>query len=122
MEEVIQQLEKAEGPDRDLDLAIANVKADVPWKWMDRDRRTVTSETYGPNAPGNPVCTLESFTGSLDEALILAPGDWKSLRFERTGNTWGCFLDGIDTNAKTCELALCIAGLKARSVKNGELT
>lgn len=123
-EELIARLEKLSGPDREADLAILNtISQKGTWFFHDKHRLVVICDEFGPGAPGNSVCSLEDFTGSIDAArtLILpeysfgglsqiSPRDWIMLIFSRTDShaRW-------EGEASTAEAAICIAALRARS-------
>lgn len=104
---LIERLEKATGPDRGLHGMIA-VAAGVA---VDVNPRNPQFAKFGDD---DIFTRCPNYTESIDAALTLLPEGWCSLRFERTHDTWGCFLDGDDTNAVTPAIALCIAALKAR--------
>lgn len=93
-DDLIERLEKATGSDRELDAEIMMARY-AGGKW--------------------PSGQVRRYTDTIDCALKLVPEGWRSLRFERTRSTYGCFLDGIDTNAATPAIALCIAALKAHA-------
>jgi hypothetical protein len=132
MDDLIEKLGRATGPDRELDLAIINFKADLPWKWMHVWSDTIVQEKYGPvgpKTPGNPICSLERFTESMDDAMTLMPKG-AGIRLERywlrDREAWTAVAStgGIPSNparqfvaedAYTPALALCIAALKARA-------
>lgn len=54
------------------------------------------------------------YTEDLNDAMSISTR-WRSIRFEKTGDTFGCFVDAIDTNAATPTLALASAQLRARA-------
>lgn len=54
------------------------------------------------------------YTEDLNDAMSISTR-WRSIRFEKTGETFGCFVDAIDTNAATLTLALASALLRARA-------
>lgn len=128
MKDLIERLEKATEPDRELDLAILNSGAPKPWVWLDRERETVTSNRYGKGAAGNPVASLERFTELLDDAMVLVPGDYAvDVTFYTSGagdaRLWTGERGQSDTSFSTwggtyrpasAAIALCIVALKAR--------
>lgn len=65
---------------RETDLAIMQAISGHPWRWADsrtfEPQTVITWDQYGADAPGNPVCSLEDFTGSFDNALMLALEGW----------------------------------------------
>lgn len=107
MKSLIERLEKASGPDRELDVEIA-MAIDLPWNKAQR-----TGDGKSLVAP--------FFTSSLDAAMTLVPEgyDW-SLFYDNGEAISGCMPaseDGCcfsDNHAPTPALALCIAALKAR--------
>lgn len=101
MSDLIERLEKATGPDRQLDAAISEALTGIPEK--------IAFE--------HPNFVPPRYTASIDAALTLVPGSMVSLRFQRTGQTWGCYLNGRDTNATAPAIALCIAALRARTAE-----
>jgi hypothetical protein len=111
--ELIERLEKATGPDRDLDAQIF---------------RDLIG--FSPNAlpqfwpaVGNQV---PRYTSSIDEAQTLVPPahDW-SLHVDNGEAIVGCMpesedgCDVADSTGATPAIALCIAALKARAVLIG---
>jgi hypothetical protein len=59
------------GKDRDLCLEILNLHSGQKWKKMQNFKGTIVLETWGPNAPGNPVGEIPNFTASINETLGL---------------------------------------------------
>jgi hypothetical protein len=74
--------EKAAAPDRMLDLEILRAVTGKHWLWC-AGGKFVTWPKYGGDAPGNPICSLEEYTASIDEAVTLVPEGW----FWRVGRT-----------------------------------
>lgn len=119
--DLIARTQKATGPDRELDLEILNYDGrQPPWIWLDRASGTITREQYGPGAAGNPVASLECFTGSVDAALTLIP-DGYAWRLDQALSDAGdktlawASVEGFHANrVATPALALCAAALKAR--------
>lgn len=70
--ELIAKIAAAHEGSRDLDLDIGR-RDGTPWRWLDRGTDTVTWDQYGRGAVGNPVCGLENFSTSIDDALVLVP-------------------------------------------------
>lgn len=68
--DLIQRLQKAQAGDRDLDLAVLNATSDVEWDWVIKGQ-TVVGFRHGRNSGMNPICHLEKFTTSIDDALQL---------------------------------------------------
>lgn len=62
---------------RELDLAIMQARSGKPWRWADlrtfEPQTVITWDEYGHDAAGNPFCTLETFTQSIDAAMALLP-------------------------------------------------
>lgn len=128
MKDLIEQLEKATGPDRDLDLEIINVGAEHKWRWHRRTDETITNDRYGPNALGNPICTLERFTFSIDDAVSLLPDGWGFSISNRApgpkmGRAWvhnkklveSRAYRGAEYTAATPAIAMCMACIDARA-------
>lgn len=133
MKDLIERLEKATEPDRYLDLAILNaLRADGEWVFHDRHKMHVICNKYGNDAPGNPICSLERFTGSLDDARALVPEGFYWLVSEgrtRASEPLGgaqvfkpSYLVEPLSQAEheSAVIALCIAALKARAMSAGQ--
>lgn len=104
MQELIERLEAANGPDEELDRAIAKLL------WQDQTDAE----------PKNVFDCYQNYTSSIDAALTLAPDlggqSWVFLQKLRSGQ-WQAALAldwDEDIIAPTAPLALCIAALKAR--------
>lgn len=133
MIDLIKRLEEATEGSPKLDLAILNSVSGHEWRFC-MAGRAVTWDRYGPDAAGNPVCSLEPYTTSLDAALTLVPQGWRWQVSDRAPkphvgraflNNGEMQLAGIgggrnpkfkasEVTAYTPALALCIAALKAR--------
>lgn len=99
-EDMIARLERASGPDRELDIAITELMQGHPVG----DRGTYTPYTH-----------------SLDAAVTLVPEgfEWSvSSDLPRYGATCGSC--AADFAGATAPLALCIASLKGRALKERE--
>ena len=135
LSELIERLEKATGPDRELDERIGGAAGvSICWPWTDQDGRYI------------PRIDVPRYTASLDAALTLVPegpwmtaiaGPWRyAAHHPRAGqDNWECALttedvgewcigdygDG-DTSGKgaNAAIAVCIASLKARARTGGE--
>lgn len=119
---LIARVESASGPDRELDLMVLRAHGGNGWYWLDRERETITRDKYGRGALGNPACSLDHYTASLDAAVTLVP----------EGYTGMVHLDGkaslyrddmqptIDSLAATPALALVAAALRARAQEVGD--
>ena len=121
MEKLIERLEAATGPDRELDAAIL-VQTRVGWSdrqywnWrgcLPKGDEANTELDYARDRAKN-------FTSSIDAALTLVPkgDDWK-VGFNGHAHAWAkTGIAGMAT-ATTPALALCIAALRARSRSGG---
>lgn len=110
---LIERLEKATGPDHDLDIDIARL-------------RGVTVMLQRDDDSGADEDTYWHYTSSLDAALSLVPdehGRSSAFHVQRT-RSFGCcavvwtnheFNRSVRGDARTEALALCIAALKARA-------
>jgi len=126
LSDIIARLEKATGPDRDVDAHIA-----LATGWL------VLGTNIGPEwcDPNNRPAGLPAYTASLDAALRLVPEGWggsvdvypesyrrpdadgKRLKWGGAASIspdFGDIARLITACAKTPALALCIAALKAR--------
>lgn len=124
---------KAEGPDRELDRAIAPI---IGIRVVD-EGHPLGRCYYDENGHGVP---LPLFTASIDAAMTLVPDAYRLTSLAEYGQglgrlvgKWGCVLvprnlEGLDTfekqfatmadaKAATPALALCAAALKARAQK-----
>src|SRR3954470_21295889 len=65
--------ETATGPDRELDLQIMQGISGRDWFWHRSfpPQTVATCDKYGEGAVGNPACSIERFTASIDDALTL---------------------------------------------------
>lgn len=127
-ETIAEKLQSSTEGNRDLDLEVLNaLGANRSWYWLDQRAETITCNRYGPDAIGNPVCGLERFTTSVDDALSLVPDgfDW----LLANGITHKCEppygvqilrADGTGKNviaeaeSSSAPIAICIAALRAR--------
>lgn len=139
MQELIAQLQVATEGERGLDLAIQTATSGKPWYWMDSFQSVITWDQYGKGAPGNPVATLERFTSSIDDALMLVPEGWQWQSSNRAPKPHAgrayihngeLIYAGMsaaknpkyrheEATAATPAIALCIAALRARSALMG---
>lgn len=135
MSNLIEQLGRSTGPDRELDLAIINVGAAHKWHWHRRTDETITNDRYGPGSVGNPICSLERFTFSIDEALTLLPDGWGFTVSNRApepkaGRAWvhnkkmveSRAYRGAEYTAATPAIALCMACVDIRAMVAEERT
>lgn len=120
---IIEKLEAATGPDRELDAEIAKALgwttfmfggAGLCWKDLD----------------GHVRAEQPHFTSSLDVALTLTPEiekphfPWLAVKSNNPNNPIGCrcemWLDNVQNfrgRGATIAIAVCIAALRARGVK-----
>jgi len=131
---LIERVEAASGPDRELDLAIM-VALDLRPDWLRKSTGELWVDASGRNpvvrwadqsvgrSVGNPnVDDGPKFTASLDAAMTLVPDDCTWLRLSPATMTvsrpdpnekrWA---KHFDARAATPALALCAAALKARA-------
>lgn len=148
MTDLLTRLLAATGPDRDLDLDILNSRRAAPyWSWLDRDHDTIIREDYGPGAVGNPVASLERFTGCMEDALTLLPPStetrkhgvtvwfmpdgtgralvWCQVRDDGAEGGWAMGVvpgnPGLPENkGATPALAVCVAALRARATEGAQ--
>jgi len=137
--ELAERCETAPGPDRELDLAIINGITSKPgWFWHDKIAGIISRDDYGANALGNPLCSLEDYTSSIDAAITLVPEGYaidgfmiwpghpstltvlgtmrREFGLDRTIEWTHTGGDGKwKTQAATPALALCAAALRARA-------
>lgn len=130
MKELIERLEKAAGPDRELDALIdARVRIgkteDVEWRknrwlWDNfpvwRARSDGRVEVVHDDGTGGVHWAPEHFTSSIDAALTLVPEQEKyglSIDFDIDRLQWAVSVIGWNY-AETIPIALCIAALRAR--------
>ena len=113
-EDLIQRLEKAEGPSYVLDCAIGEfVRASMRYQH-----------------PGSMNPTYPPYTASLDAAVGLVPEGWSLHMNQHDGGEWSAELrEGYATSYghvalafkhPTLPLALCIAALKARKAAQSQ--
>jgi len=114
MLDLIERLENADGPDRDLDELIFEVA-------HGRKRHISTFEQYDPSE------TLPAYTASFDAAFALVPAKWDAWSIHGgDGHCAGAELVNFQLNAPNEEiksvaavtpvLCLCVAALKARGL------
>lgn len=123
LEELAERCEQAEGPDRELDIAIHNALRIM--------RKSYQTAHYKPR-------NAKAVTATIDAALTLSPTGWRfTIRQHETGafarlqsadfksETWGKGEDWITEvvageeaagEARTAALAICAAALRARSL------
>ena len=54
-----------------MDWAIWNLVSDEHWRWTDERHEAITTDRFGPDALGNPICDTDDFTTSLDASIAL---------------------------------------------------
>lgn len=129
------KLQAATEGTRDLDLEVLNALGHKhTWYWRDRREEIITCDRYGLDAIGNPVCSLEKFTTSIDDALSIIPDEfyWLLGKGKTSGSTtslceddppYGVQIlqtdgraDDVIAEAKSVSapIAICIAALRAR--------
>lgn len=111
--DIIARLEKATGPDRQLDRLIEETRPDV--------RRHIyqhmVDDGYVLEANGVQAYLPPHYTASLDAALTLVPEGLPWLLMRRGNNTHQAEVgDEWQYQGATPALALCIAALKARAL------
>lgn len=141
MKDLIEMLEKATGPDRDIDLACHILLSGRKWEfsqaWLnnrdiihtavtDEDREDM--EVWG-TLPH--VRMLPRYTASLDAALTLVPSghEWRAGDDLENRSAWASISDDVWDEAngeiiaigKTPAIALCIAALKARAASETDM-
>ena len=108
MRDLIERLERADGPSRELDYAILR----------EIDPRAQRS---------GPVYSDPRYTGSIDAAMTLLPADHKHWNvggsptqgFAGLGLYGACVNDNTYGESRYPALALCIAALRAKEADNG---
>ena len=112
LNELAERCEKATGPDRELDAAIAKALGlphgrETGWSNSENGDYWVVDECAKP------------FTASLDAAMMLVPEGWEWSLENTGGETFGPFVAKFgqlrDVEAKTLPLAICAAALRASS-------
>jgi hypothetical protein len=119
--ELAERCEKATGPDRELDAAIACYapicQADYVLSANPSKRRGMVTRHFDGGGHGTFVCN--SYTASLDAAMTLANGYGGEVTFFKDGTAkaflWQPYPMAIEAKAATPALALCAAALKARA-------
>ena len=109
IDELISELEKANGPSIALDHQIAELT-------MDRSRAVfMTGDSGG-------IISLKRYTRSIDAALTLVPDGWTVHTIHHGLKQWDvslcivgdCGLASADAESNSLAIAICIAALKAR--------
>jgi hypothetical protein len=107
MNDIIERLEKASGPDRELDAQIAAQLCD--------GSVNVEGRYWKPGVRG--FCIAPRYTASIDAAMTLAEGFGGEVTFFKDGTAkafvWQPYPMAVEGKGPTPALALCIAALKA---------
>jgi len=130
---LIERLEKAEGPDRELDadIAAAVLGGEIQWQTaMTGDALPVRKYPSKDHIRGFGREPVQRYTSSIDAALTLVPEGfkWKTgysrhvphnavIQDYRANPILGAFTGECDSNRA---IAICIASLRARSAMTGE--
>jgi len=119
-EHLAERCKAATGPSRELDLEILQAVTGKEWRWSPQVLGMAVAEAndYGWNAPGNQVCTVDAFTGGIDDALKAVDPDWR-VDMQRAKDGYACVWGphgNRSTRAATPALAICIANLLVRSM------
>lgn len=140
---IIERVEAATGPDRELDLAIHHIAQAKRYRWAEfggahPDQRLVAVEVepeglhetmYLSWIDKADVRTIPAYTASLDAAMTLVPEGssewnvegWGSPSAVHDGRLSTAWVSGARrVYAATPALALCAAALKARSALQSE--
>lgn len=118
--DLIARLEKATGPDRELDALIYCLDNDYQFvrfeRWNDRAGRAIFQ------IPGMKPLTesdgFPRFTGSIDAAALLRPSPrwfWRVDSHDPSAWVYLNIQDAFKGSGKTPAISLCIAALKARA-------
>jgi hypothetical protein len=133
MKDLIERLEKATGPDQELDLAVAMACQIDCRKCCGRGVAVWAHDgngIVGEECCGNPDVCPANYTASLDAALTLVPEGWAAILYTGAGTAElyerpPAKVRGIQFRASdrpSIAIALCIAALKARDAVERDLT
>lgn len=120
-----ERCEKATGPDRKLDLAIAVAvnrdgifDARYEWRWGfgGDEIEAWEAEKCKPSGYLDPEEFCQRFTASLDAAMSLVP-EGATVRLYVAPEATAAFIGPVELAAATPALALCAAALRARAEK-----
>ena len=115
MNDLIERLEKATGPDRNLDADIASSVGWSPGPGYTRK----SDDSWRLGNWINSVQWAPLYTASIDAALTLVPEghDWivADVNGHVGGTPYACVGSTKEHFGETAVLSLCIAALKARS-------
>lgn len=130
MDDLLQRLQAASGPSRELDAEIAEHIGDdrvVPltaWRysdeWMRKDD-VLGWVASGPNMLSTGDKFIPFYTSSIDAAMTLVPEGWRFIAFDQMRGKVVCRIGGdgypwvpSPWGARNAATALCIAALQAR--------
>jgi hypothetical protein len=115
---LIERLEKATRPDRELDCAIFVATAESPFVSYYPD---CVLATLGGFSARLEISDIEKFTSSIDAALTLVPEgqEWQLGSAHLVSTYWAEVIasDCYKAKGTTPAIALCIAALKARATE-----
>ena len=125
MQELIKKLEKATGPDRELDRDIG--VAALGWRPFTVNGHHKMLDVGDATYPDSPGSMYPALTESIDAALTLVPRGWRYLihdggtpnddrAFANVFSPSGSEVTYNPNHAATTAIALCIAALKARQL------
>lgn len=117
MNDLIERLKKATGPDRELDALIEQT---LPGVLPHPDKRmtvgyVISGDSHPRYGHAGQAYLAAPYTRSLDAAITLVPKDrgWMLAQYEN-GACWAEVGDDWQFQGATPAIALCIAALKAR--------
>lgn len=117
--ELIERLEKATGPDREIDCAIKEL---LDPRYKPKDRVIYYGEATGEHVgEDGQFYKAPAYTASLDAALMLVPEDhpWAVGDLNEDDFPWACVTNqhtvDFNGNGSTPAVSMCIAALKARA-------
>ncbi|MCS6326519.1 MAG: hypothetical protein H8K06_05450 [Nitrospira sp.] len=133
---LIERLEKATGPDRELDVEIQETVVGLEMYESIAERGGGKCIRYYPGPPGPTYRALPRYTSSIDAAMTLVPEGWRAgidpifffddQKKERTDailcradwSKWSPvnsdWIERVEMRGATPAIALCIAALKAQ--------
>lgn len=107
LERIVERLQRAAGPDRDIDAAICKA-CNIPW----------SSDEEGNFGGYGIMPRRVKFTSSIDAARTLVPEGWYVRKLNQFSDGWYCTVvrgeENYSGDQKPPAIALCIAALKAR--------
>lgn len=120
MRDLIERLEKATGPDRDVDVAIWAALFADPRKYRRASDEGPRYSDWESNHSGKwepfyPILNAAPYTASIDAAMMLVPeGSTWEVGFSDNRVFWAGIDEHPSYRGATAAIALCIAALKAR--------